>query len=632
MPPKIVEIEGKIEQLNFPIVTFPPFKLRAQLIEKDPVVWVHLLDTYIQFFEYINSEGNISKLDDSTLDHLCIFIRSYINEMANEEGKLLSLGVNHYVQENLNILRAWVLYTLKSCGLFYLQVFGETLWNFVILYVEKNPRTVRALIEGSLKPKVANIPRVQVNRIGQIHQHIKSLVENNKFTRTDLKSFQFLVDDKEFADKYFTINWVECLEGWWDKGNGRFSNTAKQLMITSILRVRRKVIVDTTKSLGVSSLDTLSIYPLLGAILINQRFNELRPDVKQEMTFLNFAAGGTTAIPSSNIDESSQPEDTPVSDTPAVSISDDDIDALRNFFPDLSKHQITELLKMYDSNVELITNLLFEDPSIVDNIPRDEPEHVETTPAVENIAELDDQLDELQLHEDTIKSTVSPMSDITKKQVPDEVRNRTLTRALELLYDKDDDERDDTYDEAEIDRSKTSGKVAIDDDSNDNAEIEEKKEESRYDKIEGYLWNLLKEDATLFERAKRGSKIRKTMKQDTTWSDEQIEGWARMLQKSPQRARILEEKFMFRGNKKRGKTSYVKNRDGDNATDNKRKNERYVRTPRKPTEKSNANENDPAKAKTNEKRKNARNEKNKASRANHNRKAGHDKKSARAMP
>lgn len=630
MPPKIVEIEGKVEQLNFPIVTFPPFKLRAQLIEKDPVVWVHLLETYIEFFSYINSEGNISKLDSSTLDHLCIFIRSYINEMANEEGKLLSLGINHDVQVNLDILRSWVLYTLKSCGLFYLQVFGETLWNFVILFVEKNPRTVRALIEGSLKPTVANIPRVQVNRIGQIHQHIKSQVEQNKFTRTDLKSFQFLVDDKEFADKFFTINWVECLEGWWDKGNGRFSNTAKQLMITSILRVRRKIIVETTKSLGVSSLDTLSIYPLLGAVLINERFNELRPDVKQEMTFLNFAEGGAMAAPS--VTEETIPRERTPPTASGVTVSEEDIDALRNFFPALTKYQITELLKRYDGNVELITNLLFEDPSIIDQIPREKSEPIPHKAATDDFPDLDESLDELQLHEDTIKSTVSPMNDITKKQVPDEVRNKTLTRALKLLYDDDEDERDDTYDEAEIDRSKTSGKVSIDDDSNDNAEIAEKKEESKYDRIEGYLWNLLKEDASLFERTKRGSKVRKNMKQETTWSDEQIEGWARMLQKSPQRARILEEKFMFRGNKKSGKTSYNKNRDGDNGADNKRKNERYVRTPRTNTKDNTDGENNAAKNKVNEKRKNARNEKNKSSRANHNRKAGHDKKNARAMP
>lgn len=629
MAPKVLEVEGRVEQLSLPIVTFPPFKLRAQLIEKDPVVWLHLLDTYIEYFKFLNIEDNLSKLDDSTLDHLCMFMRSYINEMAGEEGKLLSLGMNHDVEKNLKLLRAWVLTTLKACGLFYLQIFGETLWNFVILYVEKNPVSVRSLIDGSSKPRISNIARVQVNRISQIQQHIKSLVEQNKFSRIDLKSYQYLIEDKDFADKFLTVNWIEYLESWWEKGYNKFSNIAKQLMITCLLEVRRKTVVEVTKSLGVSSLDTLSIYPLLGSILINERFNTLRPDIKQEMAFLNFAAASKT---NDTIDDNMK-DKSPKSDD--IEVSEADRSSLADFFPGYSTYQLTELLKRYDNNVELITNLLFEDPTLVDSIPREKPENQEMIESEDT--GLEEPLQELELHENSMKNAASELSDLTKKHVPDEVKNRTLTRALQLLYDDDEDERDDTYDEAETTRSKVTGKLSVSDDVDDvNEEAEKAKEEqvSKYDKIEGYLWQLLKEDASLFERNKRGSKMRKTMKQDTTWSDEQIEGWARMLQKSPQRARILEDKYMFKGNVKAGKTSYVKNRDGENGADNKRKNERYIRKPRV---QQNQNENasqkkDSTAGNVNQKRKNARNEKNKASKANHNRKAGHDKKASRAMP
>lgn len=629
MAPKVLEVDGKIEQLSLPIVTFPPFKLRAQLIEKDPVVWLHLLDTYIEYFKFLNIEDNLSKLDDSTLDHLCMFMRSYINEMASEEGKLLSLGMNHDVEENLKLLRTWVLTTLKTCGLFYLQIFGETLWNFVILYVEKNPVTVRSLIDGSSKPRISNIARVQVNRISQLQQHIKSLVEQNKFTRIDLKSFQYLIEEKDFADKFLTINWIEYLESWWDKGNNKFSNIAKQLMITCLLEVRRKTVVVVTKSLGVSSLDTLSIYPLLGSVLINERFNTLRPDIKQEMTFLNFA----TVSETNNTIEDSIEDELPESND--IQVSEADISSLADFFPGYSTYQLAELLKRYDSNVELITNLLFEDPTLIDSIPREKPEHEEEFETEDT--SLEEPLQELELHESSMKNSSSELSDLTKKHVPDEVKNRTLTRALQLLYDDDEDERDDTYDEAETSRANVTGKVSVGEDVDDiNEEAEKTKEEqiSKYDKIEGYLWQLLKENSSLFERSKRGSKMRKTMKQDTTWSDEQIEGWARMLQKSPQRARILEDKYMFRGNVKSGKTAYVKNRDGEDSADNKRKNERYVRKPRV-QHSQNGNTNEKKESNTsnvNQKRKNARNEKNKASKANHNRKAGHDKKASRAMP
>ncbi len=87
----------------------------------------------------------------------------------------------------------------------------------------------------------------------------------------------------------------------------------------------------------------------------------------------------------------------------------------------------------------------------------------------------------------------------------------------------------------------------------------------------------MKQDKSLFERNKRGSSSRKKIRQQTNWSDEQIEGWARMLERSPQRARLLEDKYMFRGNVKSGKTSYVKNRDVEQENDEENYYSRPVR-------------------------------------------------------
>lgn len=70
---KILEITGERPKLELPIVNFPPFKLRAWLIEKDPVVWAHLLETYVQYFKFLNHGNNIEDLNESTHDHLCIF-------------------------------------------------------------------------------------------------------------------------------------------------------------------------------------------------------------------------------------------------------------------------------------------------------------------------------------------------------------------------------------------------------------------------------------------------------------------------------------------------------------------------------------------------------------------------------
>lgn len=127
--------------------------------------------------------------------------------------------------------------------------------------------------------------------------------------------------------------------------------------------------------------------------------------------------------------------------------------------------------------------------------------------------------------------------------------------------------KNDTYDEADVNRSDPSKRIGLqeDEESYDTKDdSNEVRQDHNYHIVEAYLWNLLKEDPKLFERSKRGTKVRKTMKEMTSWSDEKIEGWCRMLERSPTRARLLEKKFMFKGNSKTGKTSYVHNRDSQN--------------------------------------------------------------------
>lgn len=604
-PKRILEINSNNVSLNLPIVKFPPYTLRAQLIEKDPVVWLHILETYVHYCQWLMAGDNnlsyrsnismIDRLDETTLDHLRIFLRSYLHEMSLEAGKLVSLGYNQDVKEQLQLLRSWIFYIIKSCGLIYLQIFGETLWDLVKLYVLNNPKTVQDLILGELVPTV-NVQRAQINRIPQLQQSLKLLIESNKFDRTDLKALQALLSYHEntttttsnnnnnngsnnktkttntkeewFSEKYLTPNWIENLELWWSKGKGRFNELSRQLCVTLLLSVRIPQLVKfLTEDLEITNSDTLLYYPLLGSILTNDNFLDKRKDIINYLPFLKLSSIEVDFNDSKNT----------ISDqTNLTSINEpnnEDISYLQELFPDLTKKQAILLLATYDNNLKLITNELFENPTLIKTL---EVQEAETNKFLSKIDNIDD---DKQIEKPLVLMKRKDESKNIIKHVPDEINNKILTRTLKLLYQDDEDERDDTYDEAEVETNRINGstqRIGIgkddstfifeDENNSDNTNNNNSTLEDSSDKNEAYLWDLLKQDKTLFERSKRGSNIRKKMKNQTNWSDEQIEGWARMLERSPQRARILEERYMFRGNIRTGKTSYVKNRDENKNT------------------------------------------------------------------
>ena len=661
MAGKIIEIAGDTTRVTLPIARFPPFKLRSMLIERDPAAFAHLVDTFIHYFEIVNQDSTLTRLHETSLNQLVDFIGSYIHEMASEVGMLLSLQISDELNASMQTLRAWVFHTIKVCGLFYLRIFGGTLWEMVVLYVNKNPETIRSMLAGTYEPQLQGVQNYQLDRINQIQQYLKELVEKNEFKRLDLLTVQYLLrDSTEFAAKFLTVNWIEYLEAWWDKGNGKLATLAQELMLTTLLTANTSSIVALSRSLNITDLESLVTYPLLGTLLTDDKFLRRRPELTKRLKYLNLANNKTTKSEEELTDQQ----------RPSTDLREQDLESLGILFPQLSKYQLTQLLLRYDSNIELITNLLFDNPSLAEQIPRDAPD-VETVETKESRESPSETQEDLELHEDYLhrKNKGLAVDNITKKHVPDEVRNKTLARALELLYENDHDEIDDTYDEAEVERSKTTAKISLKEGTESNpSELDSSIETgSKYDRIEGYLWNLLKEDPNLFARNKRGSKVRKTMRSETGWSDEQIEGWARMLERSPQRARILEEKFMFRGNIRTGKTSYVKNRDNNIANDSKEVDPTSGRR-QKERDEGNSADNFEGKAKNNrlqegqkhgkqqkegggveqkhtmgdessksksnskanERRKHAKNERQKAHKANHNRRAQHDKKMGRA--
>ncbi|KAK9255645.1 hypothetical protein V1507DRAFT_484086 [Lipomyces tetrasporus] len=132
--------------------------------------------------------------------------------------------------------------------------------------------------------------------------------------------------------------------------------------------------------------------------------------------------------------------------------------------------------------------------------------------------------------------------------------------SLRLIYDEDEDERDDTYDDVDALAHVYEDPEMDYKDKDDQApasqppplprtiekpkgkpwenklskkEMQQLKDEQEFQRAENpneqYLWGIYSGDKSVFETKQRGTKFRSEMKNRTNWTDEQLEGWAKVL-------------------------------------------------------------------------------------------------------
>jgi activating signal cointegrator complex subunit 2 len=106
-------------------------------------------------------------------------------------------------------------------------------------------------------------------------------------------------------------------------------------------------------------------------------------------------------------------------------------------------------------------------------------------------------------------------------------------------FDSDDDERDDTYDVADVGGTVDATTAGTD------AEAETDMRNRRADQVDMLLFRAYKSNPALFARdsATRRSQPRASLKRDTEMTDEAIEGWAVMLSRDPKRLARLEDRL-----------------------------------------------------------------------------------------
>lgn len=399
-----------------------------------------------------------------------------------------------------------------------------------------------------------------------------------------------------------------------------------------------------------------------------------------------------------------------------------EIEQVRDLFPQLSDKAVYKLLTQHGHSAETVTSYLLDNMDEIDRLAAqlDVDDEENGTVAKHSKPSLPKSSSKASLSKSTSSqpkpsssttpSAPSPSSSSKQRSIYDndelatlslsknsslhigkkefgnittsKASKKSLENTLERIYnavEEEGDEYDDTYDDVEMTKSlgnnknKTVGLGNDDETPGASTPLSSSAttqgtsgpsttQDGSIDRIEQLLWSHYERQPTEFLRSARKSRARKDLIAATSWSDEQIEGWARMLERQPKRKQMLADKFMFggigmadgSGGGFRGNAGILKptafrqknkkkwgNEDSDNdgGEEDADENENA----------GDVGESDASKvgiAKNNNNRKNnsrpeissaekakrdqKRKEKNKARSANHNRKAGHDKKMVKA--
>lgn len=227
------------------------------------------------------------------------------------------------------------------------------------------------------------------------------------------------------------------------------------------------------------------------------------------------------------------------------------ITQVQDLFPDLGAGFVSKCLDEYHNDVEqVVANLLSESlPPHLATADRGEPlssqpqpqpdlapRSTPPLPPVRHNIYDDDEFDRLAI--DTAKLSFGKKpgksADELLKDKSTAPNKAAILSAL-AAFDSDDDERDDTYDAADV-----GGTV----DATTNQEAD-----GANDANEETLFRTFQTNPKVFDRdaATRRGPQRKKLREDTGMADEALEGWALILTRNPQQVRRLEIKYAFSG-------------------------------------------------------------------------------------
>ncbi|KAF1808050.1 hypothetical protein P152DRAFT_462927 [Eremomyces bilateralis CBS 781.70] len=218
-------------------------------------------------------------------------------------------------------------------------------------------------------------------------------------------------------------------------------------------------------------------------------------------------------------------------------VATDSLAQLLDLFPDLDQSVATIILEEHNCDVERATAALLEPPDESKNLP-----------IRRNVFD-NDKFDRLAVSSSAVQFERSQRTadDLLASNEDRSEQKEAIFSAL-ATFDADEDERDDTYDVADV-----GGTV----DTTEGMESE---------KDEETLFKTWQANPAIFQRDgnTRRSRERRALKTNTGWTDEAIEGWAIMLGRDNRKRQQLEQKFAFSGQQQQlPSTAYHKEDDGE---------------------------------------------------------------------
>lgn len=240
------------------------------------------------------------------------------------------------------------------------------------------------------------------------------------------------------------------------------------------------------------------------------------------------------------------------------------ITQVQDLFPDLGSGYVTKLLDYFSDNPETVISQLLDDKlppelrsldqsesllSEASDIHYNEPEpplpptQTPSTFTRKNAFD-NDELDHLAVPESKLHfGRANP--ELTADDVLDDRTHHSTNKAAIIsaleAFDSDEDERDDTYDVADVGGTLDSGPTAGDDDAVA-ADLRRRNAANSQEANDLALFKLYKSSPDVFGRSAvtRRSKERVALRKETGMTDETIEGWALMLSRDPKRLAKLE--------------------------------------------------------------------------------------------
>ncbi|OQD77075.1 hypothetical protein PENDEC_c003G06661 [Penicillium decumbens] len=241
---------------------------------------------------------------------------------------------------------------------------------------------------------------------------------------------------------------------------------------------------------------------------------------------------------------------------------------VQDLFPDLGSAFVVRLLDAYNDNPETVISHLLDDslPAELQSLDRSEqlPPQAESVhdhlaprptppvsppldpvPARRNVFDEDIDIAELSRTGDASgklqfgRANADLTADAVLADRSQQATNKAAILSALATFDSDDDERDDTYDVADVGGTVDAVTAGPD------AEADADAQTRRAADLDMALFRAYKGNAALFARdsATRRSQPRASLKRDTNMTDEAIEGWAVMLSRDPKRLAKLEDKL-----------------------------------------------------------------------------------------